>query len=117
MASEGSATPFHEERALVGTGQVPRRTRTHELCRKVGFSLLWRAKSQAVCDQMCFRNWSSGSQEVLVNMAVLKSSDSTVKEPDQGQVSAPPLPGWMSLEGLQSLHLQKYHWAEPSVRK
>lgn len=52
-----------------------------------------------------------------MNMAVLKSSDSTVKEPDQGQVSAPPLPGWMSLEGLQSLHLQKYHWAEPSVRK
>ena len=42
----------------------------------MGFSLLWRAKSQAVCDQMCFRNWSSGSQEVLVNMAVLKSSDS-----------------------------------------
>ena len=117
VESEGSAIPFYKERALIRTGQVPRRTRTHELCREVGFSLFWRAKSQAVCDQMCFKNWSSGSQEVLVNTAVLKTLDSTVKERDQGQISALPLPGWISLEGLQFVHLQKSHQVEKSVRK
>ena len=52
-----------------------------------------------------------------MNTAVLKTSDSTVKERDQGQISALPLPGWISLEGLQFVHLQKSHQVEKSVRK
>ena len=47
---------------------------------------------------MCLKNQSSGSQEVLVSMVVLMSSDSGVREPDQGQIPAPPLPDRMSLD-------------------
>lgn len=48
-----------------------------------------------------------------MSMAVPTSLYSGVTQPDRGQIPAPPLPGWVSLDSLlgfiPSLHLYKSH--------
>lgn len=46
--------------------------------------------NRSLCSSVCLENQSSETQEVWVSMAVFMSSDSEVRQLDQGQVLAPP---------------------------
>lgn len=46
--------------------------------------------NRSLCSSVCLENQSSETQEVWVSMAVFMSSDSEVRQLDQGQGLAPP---------------------------
>lgn len=89
---------LHEERSLIRTRQVPGRTKTCELCREVAFCLFWQPKG--LCSQMCFEKpelrdpRGTGEHGSTYKLRLWSEK---VRQPDQGQIPALPLSGWVSL--------------------